>query len=155
MKERWRVKRKLYSLVLLLVTAIVLNCVYLLPVQAGDDGSGDKPLHFVSSSPANGATNVTPNISRIKLTFDKNVVKDGVWANNAKYITLRQGTKLVPATVSRVKDTVNFNERGNIYIYPKSKLKSATKYTVVVSPKLTANNGNKLGKTLKINFKTK
>lgn len=148
-------KRKLSSLVLLLVTAIVLNCLYLLPVQAAGDGSGHKPLNFVSSAPANGATNVNPKLTRITLTFDKNVVNDAVWANNAKSISLRQGTKSVPATVSRVKDTVNFNERQHIYVYPKGKLKSATKYTVVINPNLTAKNGVKLGKTVKIYFKTK
>ncbi|MEN6325986.1 MAG: Ig-like domain-containing protein [Syntrophomonas sp.] len=148
-------KRKLYSVVLLLVTAIVLNCVYLLPAQAGDDGSGNKPLNFLSSSPANGATSVNRNITRIKLTFDKNVVNDTVWANNVKCVSLRQGTQLVPATVSRVKDTVNMSERRNIYVYPKSKLKRAAKYTIVVNPKLTAKNQNKLGKTVTINFKTK
>ncbi len=117
---------------------------------------GQKPLNFVRSIPAKGATSVSTRLKSIKLIFDKNVVNDLVWANNRKQIKLWAGSQKVPVAniVTRIKDTVNFSERNNIYLKPTRNLLPFTKYTIAIYPDLTAKNGEKLGKTVIITFTT-
>jgi len=116
--------------------------------------AGQKPLNFVSSSPRNGATGVSPNLKTALLVFDKNVVNDTVWANNRQQIKMWRGTTQIGINVTRIKDTVDFSKRNNIYIKPKKGLLSLTNYKIVIYPDLTAKNGEKLGKTVTIRFKT-
>lgn len=115
---------------------------------------GQKPLNFVSSSPKNGATGVSPDLKTILLVFDKNVVNDSVWANNRKQIKLFRGSVQVSINVTRIKDTVDFSKRNNIYVKPVKSLRALTWYKIVIYPDLTAKNGEKLGKTITIRFKT-
>lgn len=117
---------------------------------------GQKPLNFVRSIPANGATGVSTNIKSIKLIFDKNVVNDSVWANNRKQIKMWAGIQKVPVAsqVTRIKDTVDFSQRTNIFIKPNKALLPFTRYTIAIYPDLTAKNGKKLGKTVIITFTT-
>ncbi len=116
--------------------------------------AGQKPLNFVRSSPRNGATGVSPNLKTALLVFDKNVVNDTVWANNRQQIKMWRGTTPIGINVTRIKDTVDFSKRNNIYIKPKKGLLSLTNYRIVIYPDLTAKNGEKLGKTVTIRFKT-
>lgn len=115
---------------------------------------GQNPLNFVSSSPTNGTTGVSPNLKTILLVFDKNVVNDSVWVNNRQQIKLWRGTTPVGINVNRINDTVDFSKRNNIYVKPKKGLLSLTNYKIVISPNLTAKNGEKLGKTVTLRFKT-
>lgn len=117
---------------------------------------GQKPLNFVRSIPAKGATGVSTRLRSIKLVFDKNVVNDLVWANNRKQLQMWAGSQKIPVAniVTRIKDTVNFSERNNIYIKPSRNLLPNTKYTIAIYPDLTAKNGQKLGRTVIVTFTT-
>ena len=116
--------------------------------------AGQKPLNFVSSSPRNGATGVSPNLKTAVLIFDKNVVNDAVWTNNRQQVKMWRGTTQISINVTRIKDTVDFSKRNNIYVKPKKGLRSLSWYKIVIYPNLTAKNGEKLGKTVTIRFKT-
>lgn len=116
--------------------------------------AGQKPLNFVRSSPRNGATGVSPDLKTILLVFDKNIVNDSVWANNRQQIKMWRGTTQISINVTRIRDTVDFSKRNNIYVKPKKALRSLTWYKIVISPDLTAKNGQKLGQTITIKFKT-
>ena len=118
------------------------------------DQPGQKPLNFVRSSPRNGATGVSTSLKTALLVFDKNVVNDAVWENNRKQVTMWRGTTKIGIRVIRIKDTVDFSKRINIYVKPNNKLRSLTNYKIVISPNLTAKNGQKLGETVTIKFKT-
>lgn len=115
---------------------------------------GQKPLNLVRSFPRNGATRVSPDLKTILLVFDKNVVNDEVWTNNRRQIKLWRGSTRVGINVVRVKDTVNFAKRQNIYVKPIKGLRSLTNYRLIVYPDLTAKNGEELGKTVTIRFRT-
>ncbi len=113
--------------------------------------NGNNPLDFVSSSPRNGATGVslTP---RIITRFTLNVVDDTVWTNNRTQFRLFRGTTSVGINVTR---SGVFALRRNIYIRPINTLRPSTDYRLVILPGLTANNGNTLGETITIRFRTR
>ena len=96
---------------------------------------GEKPLSFVSSIPANGATNVARNIGTITLVFDKNVVDDSVWEDNKTQIDFWAGSdrleKRIDYNVVRSTATA---KRRNIYIKPIGLLNANTKYTIRIGP---------------------
>lgn len=116
---------------------------------------GQKPLNFVSSVPANGATNVSRNTGTITLVFDKNVVDDSVWTNNKEQIEFWAGS-------TRLQKKIDYNivrssattKRRNIYIKPIRLLKANTKYTIRVGPNLESKAGQSLGKSVIIIFTT-
>jgi len=116
--------------------------------------AGQKPLNFVSSSPQNGATGVSPDLKTVLLVFDKNVVNDVVWDNNRQQIKMWRGTTPISINVTRIKDTVDFSKRNNIYVKPTQALRSLSWYKIVIYPDLTAKNGEQLGKTVTISFQT-
>lgn len=113
--------------------------------------AGTNPLEFVSSSPTNGATGVslTP---RITTRFTLNVVDDTVWDNNRTEFRLYRGTTRVGINVTR---SSVFALRRNIYIRPINTLRPSTDYRLVILPGLTANNGQTLGETITIRFRTR
>lgn len=113
-----------------------------------------KPLNFVFSVPANGATGVSPDIEEITLAFDKNVVNDAVWDNNRKQIRLFRGTTRVSIRVTRVPDTVDFELRGRIFVSPVRPLRPLTNYRIVILPELTSKAGEELGETVTVRFRT-
>ncbi len=65
-----------------------------------------------------------------------------------------RGTTHISINVTRIKDTVDFSKRNNIYVKPKKGLRSLSWYKIVIYPNLTAKNGEILGKTVTIRFKT-
>ena len=116
---------------------------------------GEKPLNFVSSIPANGATNVSRSIGTITLVFDKNVVDDSVWEDNKTQIDFWAGSdrleKRIDYNVVRSTATA---KRRNIYIKPIGLLKANTKYTIRIGPNLTSKACQSLGKSVIITFTT-
>ncbi len=116
---------------------------------------GEKPLSFVSSIPANGATNVARNIGTITLVFDKNVVDDSVWEDNKTQIDFWAGSdrleKRIDYNVVRSTATA---KRRNIYIKPIGLLNANTKYTIRIGPNLKSKAGQSLGKSVLIVFTT-
>lgn len=113
--------------------------------------NGDNPLNFVSSSPSNGATGVSLN-PRIITRFSLNVVDDSVWDNNRTQFRLFRGTTRVGINVTR---SGVFDLRRNIYIRPVNSLRPNTEYRLVILPGLMGNNGNTLGETVTIRFRTR
>lgn len=116
--------------------------------------AGSKPLNFVSSTPKSGAIGVSPDLKTILLVFDKNVVNDAVWTNNRQQIKMWRGSTQISINVTRIKDTVDFTKRQNIYVKPVKSLRSSTWYKIVIYPDLTAKNGEQLEKTVTVSFKT-
>jgi hypothetical protein len=113
-----------------------------------------KPLHFVSSTPRNGATNVSTSLRTITLRFDKNVVNDAVWENNKTMIRMFRGSTRIAVRVTRIPDTVDFSKRKNIYVHPVAALRPFTTYRVVILPGLESKAGDTLGETVTIRFTT-
>jgi hypothetical protein len=66
-----------------------------------------------------------------------------------------RGNTRVGIRVTRVRDTVDFDKRFNIYVKPINRLRSLTNYRIVIGPDLMSNNGQKLGETVTIRFKTR
>ncbi len=98
---------------------------------------GEKPLSFVSSIPANGATNVARNIGTITLVFDKNVVDDSVWEDNKTQIDFWADSQRLQKRIDyNVVRSTAVEKRRNIYI------------------NLTSKAGESLGKSVIITFTT-
>ncbi len=116
--------------------------------------SGQRPLKFLRSIPSSGAKNVSLK-PIIHLFFDKNVVNDSVWQNNRRQFELFRGTISVPITVTRIKDTVDFNRRNEIFVKPVNSLRTSTTYTLVIKKDLRSKAGEELGKRITITFKTR
>lgn len=115
---------------------------------------GEKPLRFVRSIPSSGARNVSLK-PLIHLFFDKNVVSDDVWTNNRKQFELFRGTVPVPISVTRIKDTVDFSRRREIFIRPVNSLRTSTTYKLVIKKNLKSKAGELLGKQITITFTTR
>jgi hypothetical protein len=116
--------------------------------------AGEKPLNFIRSVPGSGSKNISTSLNRVKLVFDKNVVNDSVWANNRTQIRMWKDGQKIAARVTRIKDTVDFSQRQNIYVKPAAGFSANTKYTIIVYPDLSSKNGEKLGKSVVITFTT-
>lgn len=112
--------------------------------------AGNRPLDFISSSPRDGAVGVSLN-PRIRTTFSRNVVADEVWANNRTKLQLFRGATKVDIDVIR---SPIFAQRHDIYVRPDSRLRPDTEYRLVILPGLKANNGQTLGATISIRFRT-
>ncbi len=121
---------------------------------------GDKPLSYISSNitTINGSTSTdgnevensasVPVRPTIRLVFDKNVVYKDVWANNEQCVSMQDSSGAsVKATVFRISDEDNFEERRHIFITPESDLSPGKTYKIIISPGLKAKNGNTLGET--------
>lgn len=116
---------------------------------------GQKPLNFISSVPANGATNVSTSLKTMTLTFDKNVIDDSVWANNKKQVDVFIGpSHLNKTTDFHVTRNTAFSQRRNIYLRFLHSLVPNTKYKVVIYPGMKSKAGQTLGKTVILTFTT-
>lgn len=112
---------------------------------------GNRSLYFLSSSPRNRSTGVALN-PRIRTTFNLNVVADSVWDHNRTQFRLFRGAARVGITVVR---SGRFAQRRNIYIIPRNLLIPNTDYRLVILPGLQARNGDRLGETVTIRFRTR
>ena len=65
-----------FSKICALVLTLTLLCgfQFILFTDTTAAATKQNPLHFIASTPAHGAKNVAPNLTQIKLIFDKNVV---------------------------------------------------------------------------------
>lgn len=116
---------------------------------------GQKPLNFIRSVPANGATNVSRSLKTITLVFDKNVVDDSVWTNNQRQVQLYLGADRLQKGVDyRVTRSTALSQRRNIYVKLLHRLLPNTTYKVVIFPDLVSKAGEKLGSTVIITFTT-
>jgi hypothetical protein len=128
--------------------------------------SGTKPLSFVSCTLEDGSSiNAEGGITTepiFKIQFDKNIVNMLVWENNSKCFSLStDNNSNVPVVVSKIDDTVDFDNRQIVYMHPSSSLQPGKTYYIKVAPNLIAKNGDSSlagttnGKGLTISFKTK
>lgn len=115
---------------------------------------GQNPLNFVRSIPRNGATNVSPSLRTIRLFFSLNVVNNSVWTNNRNQFRLFRGTRRVTIQVTRIPDTVDFDRRREIFVRPVFGLRPNASYRLVILPNLEGRNGQTLGETVTIRFRT-
>lgn len=114
-----------------------------------------KPLNFIRSIPANGATNVSRSLKTITLVFDKNVVDDSVWTKNQRQVQMFLGAdRLTKGVDYRVTRSTAFSQRRFIFIKLLHRLLPNTKYKVVVKPELASKAGEQLGSTVIITFTT-
>lgn len=159
-------KRKFISFFAVLV--LLLVSLQSLPAIAADTGEpGAKPLDFSGAclTTITGNTSTTgtsiidsenvPLRPTIKMLFDKNIVNEDVWNNNQQCFTMQNnsGTN-VPINISRILDTVNFEERNNVFISPLNDLLPGTTYKIMVSGNLTGKNGVKMGEEVVVTFGT-
>lgn len=123
---------------------------------AGDGAGGGKSegLTLVSSSIKDGTKGVSLK-PEIKLTFSKNIVNMTVADNNKKCFSLRNenGTN-VPINVIFADDQVDFTDRNNAVIIPKSNLEQGTTYSLVISSSLQSKSGVTTGQEIRITFTT-
>lgn len=111
------------------------------------------PFNFVCSIPADGSRHVSPLIRTIALVFDKNVVDHSVWMHNRRQIQVWEGMR----HLARGKDyrlARSFSDCRKIFIKPIGRLAANTEITVAVSPHLMSRTGEKLCRTIIINFRT-
>lgn len=124
----------------------------------GGDGSGggkSEPLALVSSSIANGETNVSLK-PEIKLTFSKNIVNMKVIENNKNCFSLMTADGIaVPFNLILADDQIDFERRNDAVIIPKADLNPGTTYSVKISSSLQSKSGVTTGKETKITFTTK
>lgn len=123
--------------------------------ESGEAGDGkSSPLRLVSSSPADGQTDVPLQVE-IKLSFSKNVVNMRVKDGNMRCFALYSAdSSRVPADVRMADDQIEFEKRRDVILVPVQKLQPGTAYTVKVSPELQAKSGAKMGEPAAITFVT-
>lgn len=149
----------------LFVTLFLSNAVYVYAQGEGVPGSsGTKPLNFVSCTLEDGSSIDTAGgittQPRFKIQFDKDVVNILVWENNSKCFTMTDGNSNVPIVVSKIDDTVDFDNRQIVYVHPSGALQPGKNYYIKVAPNLIAKNGQSTlagttgGKGMTISFKT-
>lgn len=161
----------LYVLLLsILISAISSTRAFAEGTGAGSQSNspgtpGQKPLSLVSATLVGGGTGVNgaqsvPLNLQIEFTFDKNVVNSVIWENNSKCFTMNDSQgKNIPIIVSKIDDTVDPSKKQMIFVKPVSNLLPGARYTIKVSPNLTAKNGVTLGesadgKSITVAFKT-
>lgn len=155
-------KRQIFlTLLVYVLTAIFMPLVF---AESGDADAGRKPLNFLSATyngiNLKGAASV-PLTPKITMEFDKNIVNADVWNINKNCFSLYSDkNEKVQINVTKIDDTVDFNQRQNVFIEPVQPLKPGTSYTLKVSGDLKAKNGNSTlagttgGAGVSITFKT-
>lgn len=111
----------------------------------------EKFFSLVDSVPANGAAGVRSGRYTITLTFDENVVDNGVWAHNRNKIRMWAGTFRIPIRVSR---STASGLSKKVFITPINGLPANSKITIAVAADFMSSSGHILGKTAIITFST-
>lgn len=140
------------------ILAIFAVLTILLPgsaVMAAQDGSGEtSQFTLVSSSIPDGQSDVSPD-QTIALKFSKNVANILVKDNNLACFKLTdESGQLVPIEVIIADDQMERDKRNDIVVKPVGKLAEAKQFTLTISDKLKAKNGESLGTAQKITFAT-
>jgi len=115
--------------------------------------SGDSPAS--TTGPAIEGSSSVPLSPMFLLNFSNNVVKDQIWTNNQSKVVLQDGSgNNVPVNVTRIPDTINFNERNNVFVSPLAPLTASTQYKLIIVKGFIANNESTLGVNREISFTT-
>lgn len=143
-----------YVSVLLLLMVLFTSIIFAGNGDGTGGGGGTEPVTLASSSPANGATNVSPNTS-IHLEFTKNVVNLSVAENNRGCFKLTDNNgKAVGIQVLMGDDQLDTTVKKIIDIQPASSLQNGMKYTLTISGNLMGKNGYSMGNTVTMSFTT-
>lgn len=140
-------KTRLITAVILSLFLILLSAPAAFAENSDDSMAGQKPLNFVSATLVDGGSIVdatdVPVQPKLKLVFDKNIVNSAVWDNNKGCFSLvSENNQTVAINVTKIDDTVDTNEKQNVYIETVNALDPGTTYYLKVSPALQAKNGN-------------
>lgn len=120
----------------------------------GTGGGKNEPLALLSSSPANGQTDVTLN-AQIVMGFSKNVINMTVRDNNMKCFALyNEKGEAVPIKVLMADDQIEPEKKREVIIAPEENLKEGTRYQVKISASLQSKSGVTLKNDVFINFTT-
>ncbi|MGB4019311.1 MAG: Ig-like domain-containing protein [Syntrophomonadaceae bacterium] len=111
----------------------------------------ERLFSLVDSVPANGAAGVRSGRFTLTLTFDENVVDNGVWAHNRNRIKMWAGTFRIPIRVSH---STASGQRRKVFITPINGLPANSKITIAVAADFRSSSGHCLGKTAIIIFST-
>ncbi len=128
-------------------------------------GSGNNPLNYISSNltsisgssssdgeAVDGSTSV-PVKPTIRIIFDRNVTNDAIWSANQQCFSMQDsGGSSVSISVSKISNTLNFEERQHVFITPVSNLTAGKTYKIIISGNLKANNGKTMGNNAAITF---
>lgn len=140
--------------VLLLVMVLFTSVIFAGNGDGTGGGGGTEPVSLASSSPANGATNVSLNTS-IHLEFTKNVVNLSVAENNKGCFKLTDSNgKAVGIQILMGDDQLDTTVKKIIDIQPTSSLQNGMKYTLTISGNLMGKNGYTMGNTATVSFTT-
>lgn len=140
----------------ILILAIFIG----VPFVYGEEGSSEKKegksgaFDFVESIPGNSAKDVELD-GQIKLLFNKNVINFTVKDNNEECFSIKDAKgKEIPINVIFADDQVEPDKKREIILSPKEPFSENTVYTVHISPKLKAKNGDSLDRDVSISFTT-
>lgn len=163
--KNFKLKDVLFLIVCLL-SPLFIN-VSVCAVGPGVPGSsGVKPLSYVSCTLEDGSKVDGGEISALQpkfaLQFDKNIVNMLIWEENRKSVSMCTDDNVnIPINVTKMDDTVDFDNRQKIFVQPISPLKPGKTYHIKVGPNFLAKNlqsslsGTTGGKGIDVSFKTK
>lgn len=149
-------KRFAFSLIISLF--ILINST-IISLAANGDGSGNggnqgEPLTLASASITDGQNNV-PLKPQIKLVFSKNVVNMTIRDANKKcFSLLNDKGNNISIQVEMADDQIDFEKRDDVLITPTKNLLPGSRYIIKIAPDLQSKSGVKLGKEIRISFKT-
>ncbi len=139
---------------------LILFIFMSVPFSYGQESSGEKKegksgvFDFVESVPGNSAKDVKLD-GEIELLFNKNVVNFSVKDNNENCFSIKDAeNKDIPIDVIFADDQVEPDKKREIILKPKKPFDENTTYTVHISPKLKAKNGDSLDRAVTITFTT-
>lgn len=140
-----------------LLLVLLLSLAIAVPALAADgDGTGggqSQPLALLSSTPADGQTDV-PLDTAIVLGFSKNVINMSVNENNSQCFALWDGGQTVAINVEMADDQIYPEKKREIVIVPLQPLQEGTTYTLKIAPQLQAKNGMTLEQEVQVVFTT-
>lgn len=131
---------KLQRLIYLVVLLCILFLVFAYTVSAEDTVSPE----IVSTVPANGTTGINPNDIKVTINYSENVV----WGTREVFIKDKAGN-----VVARQRGATLGKNQESIFTY--SRLKSNTKYTLVIPESHVKDSSGNLNKPYSCSFTTK
>ncbi|BES64518.1 hypothetical protein SANA_09570 [Gottschalkiaceae bacterium SANA] len=137
-----------------IISATGLLILVCLLASTGFAANGE-PLTLESSSPENGAVDISTDLEEIELMFSKNVVNMKVSENNKTCIEfVDQDGNQVSFDLFMADDQVDREKRDYLYIRPRNTLLEGTTYIVKISKDLTSKSGTALEEALEVSFTT-
>lgn len=140
------------AVALLLLTGLAIPFPVLAAAEEGSGGGADQPLTIVAATIADGQQEVPEN-QEITFEFSKNVVNLTVQENNKSCFTITdQRGNPVAFTVVMADDQLEREKRNFIGVAVNDGLKAGESYTIVISQKLMAKNGQSLDRDYRYTF---